>query len=128
MIESTLPDNPLFAIAVIVGIGILGGIASVVRATVTTWKGILPWGTMLVNLIAVVFIGFWYAFYPTESSVAWVSALLVAGFAGGLSTFSTMAGELVTYFQRGRMLQMIFTAAGNIFLPLTGLLVITASF
>ncbi len=128
MIESTLPENPLFAIAVVIGIGILGGIASVVRASVTNWKGLLPWGTLLVNTIAVVFIGFWFAFYPAESSVAWVSALLVAGFAGGLSTFSTMAGELVFYFQRGRMMQMIFTAAGNIFIPLTGLLVITASF
>jgi CrcB protein len=128
VIESTLPSNPLFAIAVIIGIGILGGIASVVRASATAWKGLLPWGTILVNTIAVVFIGFWFAFYPAESSVAWVSALLVAGFAGGLSTFSTMAGELVGYFQRGRMLQMIFTAAGNIFIPLTGLLVITASF
>lgn len=128
MIQSTLPTDPLFAIAMIIGIGILGGIASVVRASVTTWRGLLPWGTMLVNTIAVVFIGFWFAFYPAESTVGWVTALLVLGFAGGLSTFSTMAGELVFYFQRGRMLQMIFTAAGNIFIPLTGLLVITASF
>ena len=112
----------------IIGIGILGGIASVVRASVTSWRGFLPWGTMLVNTIAVVFIGFWFAFYPSESTVGWVTALLVLGFAGGLSTFSTMTGELVFYFQRGRMLQMIFTAAGNIFIPLTGLLVITASF
>lgn len=128
MIQSTLPTDPLFAIAVIIAIGILGGIASVVRASVTSWRGLLPWGTMLVNTIAVVFIGFWFAFYPAESTVGWVTALLVLGFAGGLSTFSTMAGELVFYFQRGRMLQMIFTAAGNIFIPLTGLLVITASF
>ena len=128
MIQSTLPSDPLFALAVIIGIGILGGIASVVKASVTSWRGLLPWGTMVVNTIAVVFIGFWFAFYPAESTVGWVTALLVLGFAGGLSTFSTMAGELVFYFQRGRMMQMIFTAAGNIFIPLTGLLVITASF
>lgn len=128
MIQSTLPSDPIFAISVVLGIGIMGGLASVVRVSITRWQGFLPWGTMTVNTVAAVAIGFWFAFFPNESTVGWVTAIIALGFAGGLSTFSTLMSDMVFYFQRGRMMQMIFSAAGNIFIPLTGLLVITASF
>jgi len=128
VIQSTLPSDPIFAIAVVLGIGIMGGIASVVRVSIASWRGFLPWGTMTVNTVAAVAIGFWFAFFPNESTVGWVTAIIALGFAGGLSTFSTLMSDMVFYFQRGRMMQMIFSAAGNIFIPLTGLLVITASF
>lgn len=122
-----LPTNPLLALAVVLMVGIAGGIGSVVRALLSTWTGFLPWGVLVANTAAAVFIGFWYTGLPWDLSERIVTTVLVLGFAGALSTFSSVTQDMTNYYLRGRLIQMIFTGSGNIFLPLVALLLITAS-
>lgn len=59
-----------------------------------------PFGTLLVNLIGGLFIGMaieWFGRMPNEL----LRLLLVTGFLGGLTTFSSFSGESLSMLQRG---------------------------
>ena len=59
-----------------------------------------PVGTLLVNLIGGLFIGMaieWFGRMPNEL----LRLLLVTGFLGGLTTFSSFSGESLSMLQRG---------------------------
>lgn len=61
----------------------------------------LPLGTLLVNCVGGLLIGFalvWFARAPNEL----LRLLLVTGFLGGLTTFSAFSGESLVLLQRGR--------------------------
>ena len=82
----------------------------------------IPLGTLLANLVGGYLVGLaiaWFAQYP-ELPVAW-RLLVITGFLGGLTTFSTFSAEVVALLQQGRTMM----AAGAITLHLGGSLVIT---
>ena len=63
------------------------------------WGG-LPFGTLLVNCVGGLLIGTalaWFARLPNEL----LRLLLVTGFLGGLTTFSSFSGESFALLQRG---------------------------
>lgn len=122
-----LATNPLLAVAVVLMVGVAGGIGSVIRAVLASWSGFLPWGILVANTAAAVLIGFWYTGLPWDLSERIVTTVVVLGFAGALSTFSSVTQDMANFYLRGRLIQMIFTGSGNIFLPLVALLLITAS-
>ena len=63
----------------------------------------IPPGTLAANLIGGYVVGVAMAFFATYAAVApeW-RLLVITGFCGGLTTFSTFSAELVTLMQQGR--------------------------
>lgn len=82
----------------------------------------LPLGTLTANLIGGYIIGLAVAFFAQapEISPEW-RLLIVTGFCGGLTTFSTFSAEVVSLLQTGRLVW----ALGAIAMHVTGSLVMT---
>jgi CrcB protein len=72
----------------------------------------IPPGTLVANLVGGYLVGIAIAFFATYSAVApeW-RLLVITGFCGGLTTFSTFSAEIVTLLQQGRA-AWAFAAAG----------------
>jgi CrcB protein len=68
----------------------------------------IPPGTLAANLIGGYIIGFAIAYFAWAPSVApeW-RLLIITGFCGGLTTFSTFSAEVVTLLQQGRLLMAL---------------------
>ena len=83
----------------------------------------LPLGTLAANLIGGYLIGMAIAFFAAHPTVApeW-RLLVITGFLGGLTTFSTFSAEVVTLAQRGDFSWALATVAAH----LAGSLVCTA--
>ena len=83
---------------------------------------LLPFGTVAANLLAAYVIGLATAFFATAPNLSpeW-KLLIITGFCGGLSTFSTFSMEIVTLLQR----QQFAWAAGSIGLHIAGSVLMT---
>src|SRR5215467_8232251 len=76
----------------------------------------IPPGTLAANLIGGYVVGIAVAFFATYTSLApeW-RLLVITGFCGGLTTFSTFSAETVTLLQQGRALWACTAAAVHLF-------------
>jgi len=74
-----------------------------------------PPGTLAANLIGGYVVGVAVAFFATYSAVApeW-RLLVITGFCGGLTTFSTFSAEVVTLMQQGRALWALGAVAAHL--------------
>jgi CrcB protein len=63
----------------------------------------VPPGTLVANLVGAYIIGLAIAFFATYTAISpeW-RLLIITGFCGGLTTFSTFSAEMVTLLQQGR--------------------------
>ena len=86
--------------------------------------GLIPWGTLAANLLGGYLIGIGLAVFESMPQIdpVW-RLLLVTGFLGGLTTFSTFSAEVVTYLLEGRYGLAAFTAV----LHVTGSLLMTVA-
>ena len=84
--------------------------------------GLIPWGTLAANLIGGYLIGVCIAAFQSMPQLdpVW-RLLLVTGFLGGLTTFSTFSAEVVTYLLEERY----GLAAGVALLHVAGSLLMT---
>jgi CrcB protein len=75
----------------------------------------LPPGTLVANLVGAYVIGLAIAFFAFSNAVApeW-RLLIITGFCGGLTTFSTFSAELVTLLQQGRPLWALGIVAAHL--------------
>jgi CrcB protein len=86
----------------------------------------IPPGTLLANLVGAYLVGLAIAFFATYTAISpeW-RLLVITGFCGGLTTFSTFSAELVTLLQQGRTLWACGAAAahlaGSVLMTLAGI-------
>ena len=75
----------------------------------------LPPGTLLANLLGAYIIGLAIGFFLGAPGVApeW-RLLIITGFCGGLTTFSTFSGEVVLLLQQGRWGWAAATTAAHV--------------
>lgn len=85
---------------------------------------IIPPGTVMANMVGGYIIGLAIAFLAASPSLSpeW-RLLIITGFCGGLTTFSTFSAETVALIQEGRLLW----ALGSISLHVVGSLAMTAA-
>ena len=81
----------------------LGALSRWALALWLTPGGVIPWGTLAANLLGGYLIGLAIAVLQAVPQLdpVW-RLLLVTGFLGGLTTFSTFSAEVVTYLLQER--------------------------
>lgn len=88
--------------------------------------GLIPWGTLAANVLGGYLIGICLAVFESMPQIdpVW-RLLLVTGFLGGLTTFSTFSAEVVTYLLQARYGLAVFTAlvhvAGSLLMTVAGI-------
>lgn len=114
---------PVFAICVGASVGALS------RWGLGLWLtpgGVIPWGTLTANLVGGYLIGIGIAIFQSMPQLdpVW-RLLLVTGFLGGLTTFSSFSGEVVSFLMQGRYGLALGTAAlhvlGSLLLTVAGI-------
>jgi fluoride exporter len=114
---------PVIAICVGASVGALS------RWGLALWLtpgGVIPWGTLAANLIGGYLVGVAIAVLQAMPEVdpVW-RLLLVTGFLGGLTTFSTFSAEVVIYLMEARYGLAVGTALlhvlGSLLMTLAGI-------
>lgn len=90
----------------------------------------IPLGTLASNLIGAYVIGAGIAFFAGSPAIAPEARLLVVtGFCGGLTTFSTFSAELLALLREGRMLwagaELLVHVTGSLLMTIAGMATIT---
>ncbi len=112
----------VYSLAVAVG----GALGAVSRYWLMLWIGSLagtrfPWGTALVNVLGSVVIGVLYVLISERLvlSEQW-RGLLVVGYLGAFTTFSTFSLDTLLLLQEGRWLPALGYVTGSVLLCLAG--------
>ena len=96
-------------------VAIGGAIGSVCRyllsgINVASW----PWGTFAVNILGSLFIGLLVGLVSKGIVSPEIKLLLVTGFCGGFTTFSTFANESFSMMKAGDALQMALYSGASV--------------
>lgn len=77
--------------------------------------GLIPWGTLAANLVGGYLIGVCIAVFQSMPQLdpVW-RLLLITGFLGGLTTFSSFSAEVVSFLMAERYALALMTAAGHV--------------
>jgi fluoride exporter len=104
------------AVAVCVG----GSVGCLLRWALGVWlnsqPSAVPMGTLAANLIGGYIIGVALAFFALNKSMepAW-RLLVITGFCGGLTTFSSFSAEVVLLLRQDRVMWALVTVGLNLF-------------
>lgn len=98
----------------ILGIALAGAAGTLTRYAVGTsvqrWVGtVFPWGTLCVNLVGCLLFGLVVGLWETHSTLnPEVRAIILIGFMGAFTTFSTLAGESAYFFREQQIAFLVF--------------------
>lgn len=113
--------KPLFVIAVGASLG--AWLRWLLGVKLNALFPTIPPGTVVANMVGGYIIGLAIAFFAASPNVSpeW-RLLIITGFCGGLTTFSTFSAETVALIQEGRLLW----ALGSVSVHVAGSLTMTA--
>ena len=111
----------------VIAISVGASIGALCRWGLGLWLtpgGLIPWGTLAANLIGGYLVGVCIAVFQAMPQIdpVW-RLLLITGFLGGLTTFSTFSAEVVGYLLQERYA----LAAGTALAHVAGSLVMTVA-
>ncbi len=86
------------ALLALIGFGALGALARYLVSTMLAGRGSLPWAVVVVNVVGSFAAGLALGL-PLDSTV---QLIIVSGFCGGLTTFSTLSVETVQLVLDGK--------------------------
>lgn len=107
-------------------IGLGGGVGSMARYLCQKWFSenypyTFPWGTFVVNLLGCFLIGVIYAASEKTSLLSpQVRLLLITGFCGGFTTFSTFAFENMGLLRSGDVVYFLIYTVSSVVLGIAG--------
>jgi CrcB protein len=84
------------------------------RFTAKELGSVFPFGTLFINVVGSMIVGF-FVIWTTERVLAdprW-RLLVVVGFCGSFTTFSSYAFETMAYFEQGQWLLLLTNVLGN---------------
>jgi len=112
--------KPIFAIAVGAALGAL--LRWQLGLKLNSLFPALPPGTVVANMVGAYVVGLAIAYFAQTPNIApeW-RLLIITGFCGGLTTFSTFSAEVVSLLETGRLLM----AMGSVALHVCGSLLMT---
>lgn len=119
----------------IIAVAIGAAVGAVLRwwlsAKLNAFFPTIPPGTLASNLVGAYVIGAGIAFFAGYPAIpAEWRLLIVTGFCGGLTTFSTFSAELVALLQGGRVLwaagELLIHVTGSVLMTLAGMGTVTA--
>ena len=104
-----------------------GGLGSICRYAISVFFKIesnsFPWATFLANLLACIILGFLMGLASQGKIDDRNKHLLMGGFCGGFSTFSTFSGETFDLIQNGHWLIAILNILLSVILCLAGIVI-----
>ncbi|WP_431322323.1 fluoride efflux transporter CrcB [Rhizobium sp. YTU87027] len=112
--------------AILVAVG--GAIGSVLRYYVGQWALRLagpafPWGTLTVNIVGCFIIGIFAEMIIRRFDASpELRLLLITGFLGGLTTFSSFSLDAITLFERGAALSGALYIVASVGLSMAGVI------
>jgi len=107
----------------LLAVGFGGAIGSMLRFSVALfWRSGSPIGTLVVNLIGSLILGFLVSstLLLGELKTPW-RLMITVGFCGGFTTFSTFSVQTMELFQTGRW----FTALANVLINVVGCILLS---
>ncbi|NJB86270.1 CrcB protein [Lewinella marina] len=87
-------------------------------------EGAFPWATFLANLLACIILGVALSLVARDQLPRGGQLLLVTGFCGGFSTFSTFAAELVGLLQAGHASVALLYLGASLFSGLVSIVAV----
>lgn len=117
----------LSILAIFFGAGLGALLRAGFNALMVGFASVIPLGTLLSNLVGGYLIGFAVAYFGNNPNLSpeW-RLLVVTGFLGGLTTFSSFSAEVVGLMQRGEVTWALGTALvhliGSLALTFLGIL------
>ena len=110
--------TPLVLLAVAVG-GALGAVLRQLTSVSLAGRGRIPWGVLVVNVVGSVIAGFALAL-PLDPT--W-QLIVLSGFCGGLTTFSTLSVETIQLVLEGKRGAAALSVSLNLALGISAVIV-----
>lgn len=109
-------------------VGIGGAVGSIMRYLIGILGGLLfkssfPIATLTINFIGCVLIGLLFGYFEKNDGLnPQLKLLLITGFCGGFTTFSTFAAENVQLMEQGNYGMLGLNVMGSVFLGIGGVI------
>jgi len=117
-------NKVLLYLLVFVGSGIGGLFRFFISNSVSPFYPSFPMGTLIVNLLGMFFVGLLSVWFIEKNLVqSPIREMILIGFLGGFTTFSTFGNESFSLLNQNRYPELFFYLSGNLFLGF-GLLLI----
>ncbi len=99
-----------------------GGLGSICRYGIARWMNqfntVFPYATLVANALSCILLGFLVSYELKNGISQNFRLLLIAGFCGGFSTFSTFSYETFTLFESGDYTSAFANILGNLLICL----------